>query len=199
MNFQEFRERINVGLYHSKDRVLGVLKVLNLLVSASALFVLALYYGFTNESETAAQLLGFVKFSFGFYVLQYITRLLYDFQPRDFLRHTWFEAAVMVVLVIEGFSDLLTGELLISRFIQSIGFNSISDFYTIFIQGYFFTIVLAELLRGGRVLPAVAARRVAARRRRELVRSSHRQSRAAVPSSHRHVHVPCALAPLSRA
>ena len=60
---------------------------------------------------------------------------------------------LMVVLVIEGASDLLTGDLLISRFIQSIGFSSISDFYTIFIQGYFFTIVLAELLRGGRVLP----------------------------------------------
>lgn len=142
MNFQEFRERVNVGLYSSKDRVLGGLKLINLLVSASALFVLALYYGFPNESETASQLLGYVKFSFGFYVFQYITRLFYDFQPRDFLRNTWFEAAVMVVLVIEGASDLLTGDLLISRFIQSVGFSSISDFYTIFIQGYFFTIVL---------------------------------------------------------
>lgn len=155
MNFQEFRERVNVGLYSSKDRVLGGLKLINLLVSASALFVLALYYGFPNESETASQLLGYVKFSFGFYVFQYITRLFYDFQPRDFLRNTWFEAAVMVVLVIEGASDLLTGDLLISRFIQSVGFSSISDFYTIFIQGYFFTIVLAELLRGGRVLPRI--------------------------------------------
>lgn len=155
MNFQEFRERVNVGLYNSKDRVLGGLKFLNLLVSASALLVLALYYGFPNESETASQLLSFVKFSFGFYVVQYVTRILYDFQPREFLRKTWFEAAVMVVLVIEGASDILTGELLISRFIQSIGFTSISDFYTIFIQGYFFTIVVAELLRGGRVLPRI--------------------------------------------
>ena len=155
MNFQELRERINVALYQSKDRVLSGLKGLNLLISASALFVLALYYGFPNESETANRLLGFVKFSFGFYVVQYITRLLYDFQPREFLRQTWFEAAVTVVLIIEGFSDLFTGELLINRFIQNIGFISLSDFYTIFIQVYFFTIVLAELLRGGRVLPRI--------------------------------------------
>ena len=60
---------------------------------------IALYYGYPNESETAIQLLGYVKFSFGFYVLQYITRLLYDFQLREFLRRTWFEAAVMVVLL----------------------------------------------------------------------------------------------------
>jgi len=155
MNFQEFRERANVMLYGSKDRVLGILRGLNLVVSASALFVLALYYGFPYESETASRLLGFVKITFGFYVLQYVTRILYDFQPREFIRKTWFEAAVMVVLVIEGVSDLFTGDLLISRFIQSVGFNSISDFYTIFIQGYFFTIVAAELLRGGRVLPRI--------------------------------------------
>lgn len=155
MSIQEFRERANVILYGSKDRVLRLLKRLNLLVSASALFVLAIYYGFPNESDTAAQLLGFVKFSFGFYVFHYIMRILYDFQPGEFIRKTWFEAAVMAVLLIEGTSDLLTGKLLIGRFTQSIGFDSMSDFYTIFIQGYFFTIVATELLRGGRVLPRI--------------------------------------------
>lgn len=155
MSFQEFRERVNVGLYSSKDRVLGALKGVNLLVSASALLVLAIYYGFPYESETAMKLLGFVRMTFGFYVFQYIVRIFYDFQPREFIRKTWFEAAVMSVLLIEGTSDLLTGKLLISRFAQSIGFISISEFYTLFIQGYFFTIVAAELLRGGRVLPRI--------------------------------------------
>jgi len=155
MNFQEFRERANVVLYGSKDRVLRILRGLNLIVSASALFILALYYGFPNESETASRLLGFVKITFGFYVLQYVTRILYDFQPREFIRKTWFEAAVMAVLIVEGASDILTGDLLIGHFVQSIGFNSISDFYTIFIQGYFFTVVAAELLRGGQVLPRI--------------------------------------------
>jgi len=155
MQFQEFRERVNVFLYGSKNGVLASLKALNLLVSVSALFVLAIYYGFPNESDTATQLLQFVKFSFGFYVFQYLTRLLYDFQPREFLKRTWFEGAVMTVLVVEGISDLLTGELVIGKFTQSIGFDSISDFYTIFIQGYFFTIVVAEIFRGGRVLPRI--------------------------------------------
>ncbi|MGA0435779.1 MAG: hypothetical protein ACO3MV_08925, partial [Flavobacteriales bacterium] len=148
MQFQEFRERVNVFLYGSKNGVLASLKALNLLVSVSALFVLAIYYGFPDESDTATQLLQFVKFSFGFYVFQYLTRLLYDFQPREFLKRTWFEGAVMTVLVVEGISDLLTGELVIGKFTQSIGFDSISDFYTIFIQGYFFTIVVAEIFRG---------------------------------------------------
>jgi Trk-type K+ transport system membrane component len=155
MKLQEIRERINVFLYGSKERVLSALKLFNLVVSTSALFVLAIYYGYPNESSTAAQLLGFVKGTFAFYVLQYITRILYDYHPVRFIRKTWFEATVMTVLIIEGACDLLTGELLISRLSSSIGFDSISDFSTLFIQGYFFTVVLAELIREGSVLPRV--------------------------------------------
>ena len=147
MKLQEIRERINVFLYGSKEQVLSALKLLNLVVSTSALFVLAIYYGYPNESSTATQLLGFVKGTFAFYVVQYITRILYDYHPLRFISKTWFEAAVMSVLIIEVASDLLTGELLISRFSASIGFNSISDFSTLFIQGYFFTVVVAELIR----------------------------------------------------
>jgi len=155
MKLHEIRERINVFLYGSKERVLNGLKLFNLVVSTSALFVLAIYYGYPNESATAAQLLGFVKGTFAFYVLQYITRILYDYHPLRYIRKTWFEAAVMAVLVVEGVSDLLTGELLISRLSSSIGFESISDFSTLFIQGYFFTVVVAELIREGSVLPRV--------------------------------------------
>ncbi|MGY8941753.1 MAG: TrkH family potassium uptake protein [Flavobacteriales bacterium] len=155
MTLNEFRERINVVLYNSKDRVISTLRILNLFVSASALVVLASYYGFHHESETAELLVTLVKSTFFFYVIQYVTKILYEFHPIEFIRKTWFEALVMSILVIEGLSDLLTGQLFIGRFIQSFGFDSISGFYTIFIQGYFFTVVVAELVRGGRILPRI--------------------------------------------
>ncbi len=155
MTLNEFRERINVVLYNSKDRVISTLRILNLFVSASALVVLASYYGFHHESETAELLVTLVKSTFFFYVIQYVTKILYEFHPIEFIRKTWFEALVMSILVVEGLSDLLTGQLFIGRFIQSFGFDSISGFYTIFIQGYFFTVVVAELVRGGRILPRI--------------------------------------------
>ena len=135
MNFQEFRERVNVVLYSSKGQVLSLLKILNLLVSASTLVVLAMYYGFPNDSETAALLLSWVKTSFFFYVFQYVTKVLYEFHPVQFIRKTWFECLVMSILVIEGTSDLLTGKLFIGGFIQGLGVGSIQDIYTLFIQG----------------------------------------------------------------
>jgi hypothetical protein len=43
MKIQEIRERINVFLYGSKERVLSGLKLFNLIVSSSALLILAIY------------------------------------------------------------------------------------------------------------------------------------------------------------
>ena len=155
MNLQEFRERVNVALYSSKEQVLVTMKFLNLGVSATALFVLAAYYGFSHASETAETLIAIVRSSFVFYVLHYITKVLYEFHPLQFIRKTWFEGLVMSVILIEGVSDLLTGQLLIGRFLERMGFVGIQDLYTLFIQGYFFVIVFAELIRQGNVLPRV--------------------------------------------
>ena len=77
MTINEFRERINVVLYNSTDRVISTLRILNLFVSASALVVLASYYGFHHESETAELLVTLVKSTFFFYVIQYVTKILY--------------------------------------------------------------------------------------------------------------------------
>lgn len=155
MKFHEFREHANVLLYSSKERVLGTLKILNLLVSASTLVVLAMYHGFPNDSETATFLLSWIKMSFGFYVFQYITKFLYEFNPSVFIRKTWFEGLVMSLLLVEGISDLFTGELFFGGLVQNLGFTSIQGASTLFIQGYFFTVVVAELFRDGKVLPRV--------------------------------------------
>ena len=57
-------------LYNSKDQVLGLFQWLNLAVNLSALVSLAIYYGYDHSAETAGQLFGVVKFSFGFSLRQ---------------------------------------------------------------------------------------------------------------------------------
>lgn len=155
MSWEEFRERVNVSLYSSKERVLSGFKLANLLVSTSALIVLAFYYGFPHNSETAGVLLNVVRASFGFYVIQYVVKILYDFQPLDLIRRTWFEASVMLLLLVEGASELMTGELLIPQLFESFGVTGARDITTLFVQIYFFSVVFAELIRGGKVLPRV--------------------------------------------
>ena len=92
-------------LYDSKERVLGTFQWLTLLVNLSALSVLAIYYGYEHDAETSASLFEAVKFSFGFYVLHYLVRVLYHFHPTTFFKETWGEGLVMAVLLVEGVGE----------------------------------------------------------------------------------------------
>jgi Trk-type K+ transport system membrane component len=154
LNWQSFRERANVWLYDSKERVLGTFQWLTLLVNLSALSVLAIYYGYEHDAETSASLFEAVKFSFGFYVLHYLVRVLYHFHPTTFFKETWGEGLVMAVLLVEGVGDLLWGAPPLGQGLAVL-MPSIGDFSTFLVQGYLFVAVLMEWMRPGSRLPRV--------------------------------------------
>ena len=141
-------------LYDSKERVLGTFQWLTLLVNLSALSVLAIYYGYEHDAETSASLFEAVKFSFGFYVLHYLVRVLYHFHPTTFFKETWGEGLVMAVLLVEGVGDLLWGAPPLGQGLAVL-MPSIGDFSTFLVQGYLFVAVLMEWMRPGSRLPRV--------------------------------------------
>ena len=141
-------------LYDSKERVLGTFQWLTLLVNLSALSVLAIYYGYEHDAETSASLFDVVKFSFGFYVLHYLVRVLYHFHPTTFFKETWAEGMVMAVLLVEGVGDLLWGSPPLGQGLAVL-MPSIGDFSTFLVQGYLFVAVLMEWMRPGSRLPRV--------------------------------------------
>ena len=141
-------------LYDSKERVLGTFQWLTLLVNLSALSVLAIYYGYEHDAETSASLFEAVKFSFGFYVLHYLVRVLYHFHPTTFFKETWGEGLVMAVLLVEGVGDLLWGVPPLGQGLAVL-MPSIGDFSTFLVQGYLFVAVLMEWMRPGSRLPRV--------------------------------------------
>jgi len=143
-----------VWLYDSKERVLGTFQWLTLLVNLSALSVLAIYYGYEHDAETSASLFEAVKFSFGFYVLHYLVRVLYHFHPTTFFKETWGEGLVMAVLLVEGVGDLLWGAPPLGQGLAVL-MPSIGDFSTFLVQGYLFVAVLMEWMRPGSRLPRV--------------------------------------------
>lgn len=154
MTWQSFRERANVWLYGSKDRVLGAFQWLNLLVNLTALSVLAVYYGYEHDATTSANLFQLVKGSFAFYVLHYLVRVLYHFQPRQFFRETWSEGLVMALLLVEGAGDVLFGTPPLGSALAVL-MPSIGDFSTVLVQGYLFVAIVMEWMRPGSRLPRV--------------------------------------------
>ena len=154
MNWQGFRERINVRLYESKDAVLGLFQWLNLGVNLTALVVLAVYVGYAHSEATSAALFDVVKGSFAFYVLHYGVRLLYHFHPKQLLRETWGEGLIMGLLLLEGLGDLFFGGPFLGDALSRL-MPGISNVSTFLIQGYLFVVIVLEWMRPGSRLPSV--------------------------------------------
>lgn len=155
MPFQKLRERINLFLYGNKTAVLSIARVLNVVISLGAVFVLAYYYGYSHTTESEAFLMNLIKFSFAFYVFHYLVRFVYDFKPWEFIRRTWFEGLVMFLLTVEAVSYNFFDVLLLERLARGIGFESFTDVSAIFIQLYMFVVVLIGIGRGGAALPRI--------------------------------------------
>ena len=155
MTFNEFREIGNVYLYKSKAKNLGLLKILNLFVSFTALITLTIYYGFPHTVHGDLNMMTVMRYSFGFYVSHYLIKFIYDFHPWEYLKKTWFEGLVMFLLITEGASHILTGELLFVPLLEKLSISSGEDISLIFIQGYFFIVIIAELTRKGSVIPKI--------------------------------------------
>ncbi|MBL4623774.1 MAG: hypothetical protein JKY42_01325 [Flavobacteriales bacterium] len=149
MSFSSFREEANFRLYNSKDTVLGILRILSMAVSVSALGIMVYYYGFDHSPESKAFLLGLMEGSFGFYIVRFIIRYLYNFNPLHYFKSNWFETIIMSLLLVEGIAYNIFDTLLLEPIFVSIGFTDFADFSTIFIQLFIFVILIINILTRG--------------------------------------------------
>jgi hypothetical protein len=97
MSIRSFREKVNLYIYDSKERNLRILRYASFFVSLAVIGVIVYYYGMPQTPERQRVLLDIIKVSFGFYILSYIIRFIYTFEPKDFLKRTWFEGYVLLL------------------------------------------------------------------------------------------------------
>ena len=106
---QSFREKVNLRLFESKERVLKILTWLTLLFSLGSLVAIVYYYGYpqTKESQDVVHL--FIRLSLWFYILKYLIRIFYDFHPGIFIRENRMDGIVFLFLVAEQVLYFTTG------------------------------------------------------------------------------------------
>jgi trk system potassium uptake protein len=147
------RERINLALYDSKERVLNLFRMLHVFVSLGAIGVLVYYYGFPQTSETADSLLDWIQYAFLFYIVKFGVRILYDFNPRQLIRNNLFEVIILSILIVEGIVFNLTGSLIITHVFQFIGLKEMARHSTLFIQFFFFVYIITSLIKNRNFKP----------------------------------------------
>ena len=153
MTLHDIRERVNVFLHPRREAVLGAFRTLNVFVTLGAFGSLIAYYGFPLESDIAGNLIAVIKASFAFYILHFLVRFFFDFHPLRFVRAHILETVMMGTLVVEGISDMLTGEVFLGRALSPLGIESVEDWTVWLVQAYFLIVLVIELSDRARTLP----------------------------------------------
>lgn len=148
-----FRERVNIKLFDSRDRVLKDLRTAGVLISSLTIIALVYFHGFKLSLPERAVVEFTVKFSIGFYLLKYITEFIYSFSPIEHLKATKWEGMLMAFLFLNILSINIFGTEVMGFLGGLIGMEALDQFFLLFIQGYFLLIVFLELGKASTFLP----------------------------------------------
>tara|TARA_B100000780_G_scaffold53876_1_gene33572 strand:+ start:418 stop:2244 length:1827 start_codon:yes stop_codon:yes gene_type:complete len=155
MTLNKLREQGNRFLGTSTSMKLLYLKVIQLFVSLVALATLTIYHGFPHSSQGDSNMMNVMAFSFGFYVVQYLIKLSCNIHPKKHFKATWLEAIVIVTIVTEVSSTILTGDLLITNLFEKYSISSGKDLSIIMVHGCFFLSTLIALVRKERCVALI--------------------------------------------
>jgi trk system potassium uptake protein len=148
----KIREYVNLRIFNSKKPVLTVLRILSLVVSAIALSGIVYFHGYPKSVSSYDIYRIIIHCSFGFYVVKFIIRFIYDFKPGNFLKDNFFEGIVMFLIIIDGIGLLFFKIDLVTLFFELFGMGELTNLPNLFVQLYFFLVVGLEAGRGSQWL-----------------------------------------------
>lgn len=132
------KQKLHIVQY--KDKVHTVMQICSVLVSILTIVSIVCYHGLYISLPIKNLIRWIIYGSLFFYVAKYFTFLFYSLHRRNFLRRSWFEFLVIILLMIQ----FLSVEIFHFRFIDNENFE---NYYLLFIQFYFLIMVLIELAK----------------------------------------------------
>jgi trk system potassium uptake protein len=146
------REYINIRLYKHRTYVINALHFASIIVSLVAIAFIIYQHGFPQTTKSFALTESIIEISLSFYILKFLIRIFYEFHPVDFIRENRFEAYLLLFIAIDQLGYLFTGAHFVQKFLQFIGFPGIHTYFNLFIQFFFFLIIIVELGKAGRFI-----------------------------------------------
>ncbi len=146
------KERFNSFIIESRVPVQKVLKVLLFLVSLLAIGTTVYYHGFPHDQDTLDFLLSVNKVFFGVFIVNYIAKLIYEPDRKAFLRQTWFEAALLLLILYDVISLYIFKFPIIGELFSYLEIDPLSTRYAFFIQFFLILLVAIETIKSARNL-----------------------------------------------
>jgi trk system potassium uptake protein len=149
------REKILLFVYQNKEPVLRTLSWLRTIASLLALAIFLYYYGFPHPPERLHLLVGVTKSIFGFFVLSYIIRVIFAIHSWQYIRNSLFEAALIVLLLVDIVSVFLFGFNALENLFLRLNIENFTPFYILFIQSYLLLLVGLEVTKVSTSIPSI--------------------------------------------
>ena len=134
------KRKLHIATY--KDKVRRILQICSAVISLVTIVCILCYHGLYISLEAKNLIRAIIFGSLCFYVLKYFTFLFYSLHRKEFIRKSWFEGLIIVLLIAQFLS--------VNIFHYNVEFFQSEDFenyYLLFIQVYFLIIVLVELTK----------------------------------------------------
>jgi len=146
------RESINLRLYPHKEGLLFSFRIMSFVVSALAIGSIVYYHGFPRTSGSDDVVHIITRWSLAFYVLKYFIGFFYDFHPLKFLRRTWFEGVLVLIIVFLGLFTLYYGASAVYNYFSFLGVPDLPGLYILFVQLYVFVMIGLELVKASQYI-----------------------------------------------
>lgn len=145
-SFKSFKSFI----VESRVYVQKVLRVLLFLVSLLAIGTTVYYHGFPHEQATLDFLLSVNKVFFGVFILNYILKLFFELDRKAFLKQTWLEALLLLLIVYNAISLYVFKVPVVGKIFNYLDIDPLSPRYAFFIQFFLILLVAIETIKSAR-------------------------------------------------
>lgn len=146
------RESINLRLYPHKEDLLFSFRIMSFVVSALAIGSIVYYHGYPRTPRSDEVIHIITRWSLAFYVLKYFIGFFYDFHPLRFLKRTWFEGVLVLLIVFLGSFTLYYGASAVYNYFSFLGAPDLPGLYIFFVQLYVFVMIGLEFVKASQYL-----------------------------------------------
>jgi len=137
----KLRERINISLFDSKERVIHILRIISLSLMLFVIGGVVYFYGFPKTEASIRFNTILVRSSLVYFLIRFLILLFYDFHPKRFIKERWAEGIILLLFFTDAVAPIFFDDLLFSQRLKMF----VSSHSLLIFQVYFLIIALWEL------------------------------------------------------
>ncbi|MBJ6119313.1 ATPase [Pontibacter sp. BT310] len=139
-------EQLNRALYGSKLRVYALMRRTTYVLTILSVGLLIYTHGVVESPVDLQSLYFAIDAILAVFVLIYFLRILYSFERVKFLRRTWFEGTLMVIILVNQVGTYLLDFPVVYNIFENIGIPLSVEVYRVVVSLYMLVLLIIELL-----------------------------------------------------